>query len=182
MSKFYDDLQFSHDASDNPIWKEIYGQFFPTAKEVVDYREMGEHQLLGIDRMIALGNTRAIYIDEKVRRKDYGGDIFLEVWSSEERQTPGWIQKPLYVDYIAYAVLESGKAYLLPVLQLQEAWIRHGEQWEAKYGTKKAFTNLVYDGGYHSVGVPVPVDILFRAIGGCLRCDFKSETEILSHG
>jgi hypothetical protein len=172
MSDFRKDLQYSHEASEDPMWEhQIYPQWFSNLQSVNNHKLAGDHQFMGIDKTIVLSNGKTYYIDEKVRRTDYG-DILLEVWSSEERRTPGWIQKPLIADYIAYAVLENGKAYLLPVQQLQEAWRQHGEQWKAEYGVRRAYTKLKYDRRYCSVSVPVPVNKLYQAIGGCLRCDF----------
>jgi hypothetical protein len=97
-------------------------------------------------------------VDEKVRTTDWP-DILLEQWSDEARRVAGWIQKPLACDFIAYAFAPSGVCYLLPVAALQRAWRRNGKAWIARYGTRRA-----HNVGYISVGVPVPRDVLLRAI------------------
>ena len=56
-----------------------------------------------------------LYRDEKVRAEDWP-DILLEQWSDEDRRAPGWVQKPLACDYIAYSFAPSGVCYLLPVM------------------------------------------------------------------
>ena len=62
-------------------------------------------------------------------------------------------------DFIAYAFAPSGICYLLPVAPLQRAWRQHGKEWIRRYGTRRA-QNV----GYVSVSVPVPKDVLMRAI------------------
>lgn len=59
-----------------------------------------------------------------MRAEDWG-DILLEQWSDEPRRVPGWVQKPLACDVIAYAYAPSSVSYLLPVMPYSElgaAW------------------------------------------------------------
>jgi hypothetical protein len=56
-------------------------------------------------------------------------DILLEQWSDEARRVPGWVQKPLACDFIAYAFAPSRRCYLLPVALLQRAWRLNGREW-----------------------------------------------------
>ncbi len=91
-----------------------------------------DHQRNGIDRSIVLQNGKTIWIDEKARGKNkitgkVYTDIALEFLSDEAQKTPGWVCKPLLCDYINYAIIPLGRAYLLPVQQLQTAWNRYGE-------------------------------------------------------
>ncbi len=160
---FRESLDFSHKASDLPIWKEIYEKAFPGCI-MVDHRQDGYHQRAGIDRSLILPSSKQILVDEKVRgrNKKTGKvytDIALEFISNDRTGAPGWVCKPLAADYIAYAIAPLGKAYLLPVLDLQAAWRSCGECWRQKYFIVKALNN-----GYttHSVGVP-PKEI-FREI------------------
>jgi hypothetical protein len=171
LHDFKSSLESSHRASDLPIWLEIYQQAFPDMQAAIDHRADGEHQRAGIDRSITLSNSKQILIDEKIRWKDYG-DIALEYWSDRGRRIPGWVCKPLRADYICYAIAPTGKAYLLPVPQLQQAWRKHGDQWKADYRDCNA-PNV----GYITVSCAVPVAVLFRAIGECLRVSFTPVRE-----
>jgi len=82
----------------------------------------------------------------------------------EERRIPGWIQKPLACDFIAYAYAPTETCYLLPVVPLQRAWRQRGREWIVAYGTRRA-----RNPGYVSVGVPVPRDVLMQAIVDAMR-------------
>ncbi|AYJ88017.1 hypothetical protein D3Y57_14295 [Sphingomonas paeninsulae] len=108
--------------------------------------------------MLTLSCGRTYTIDEKIRAEDWP-DILLEQWSDERRRIPGWIQKPLACDFIAYAYAPSGRCFLLPVPALQRAWRHHGRRWIETYGRRSA-----YNPGYVSVSVPVPTEALMQAI------------------
>jgi len=164
---FQESLAFSHAASDNPMWLECYKQFFPTMIACVDHRADGDHQRAGIDRSITLENSKQILVDEKVRKKDYG-DILLEYISVDTTGAPGWVCKPLMCDYIAYAILPRGKAYLLPVIPLQRAWTNHSAQWLQRFG-KRAAQNR----GYQTWNCPLPFGVLFKALTTAQIADFK---------
>ena len=125
-----------------------------------------EQQRAGIDRSVILANSKQILIDEKIRMKAYT-DILLEYWSDRDRRVPGWVCKPLRCDYICYAIAPLGRAYLLPVPQLQQAWLKYSDDWRAAYRDCNAQNR-----GYVTVSCPVPVADLFKAIGECLRVGF----------
>lgn len=163
---FAESLAASHAASDLSIWEQIYRRAFPTFCAMVDHRDDGEHQRAGIDRSVILANSKQLLIDEKVRNKDYG-DILLEYLSNDRRNVPGWVCKPLRADYICYAIAPSGRAFMLPVPQLQLAWAAHGEQWKATYRCVPAAND-----GYKTYSCAVPVSVLFPAIGQALRFGF----------
>lgn len=169
---FRESLEQSQEANDLPIWREMYQQAFPSMVAMVDHRQDGEHQRAGIDRSVILANSKQILIDEKVRFKAYD-DICLEVWSDKGRRVPGWVAKPLRCDYIAYAVAPLGKGYLLPTVQLQSAWAKHGEQWSNEYFHPEAY-NKRGESEWVTENVAVPVPVLFKAIGGCLRLTFEA--------
>jgi hypothetical protein len=160
-------LAKSHRAADLPIWEEIYRRAFHDFAAMVDHRADGEHQRAGIDRSIILANSKQLLVDEKIREVDYG-DILLEHVSNDRRGDPGWVCKPLRADYIAYAVLPSRVCYLLPVPQLQQAWRRWGSEWLARYRRVEA-----RNAEYLTLSCPVPVRVLFSAIGQCLRVSFS---------
>ena len=173
---FEESLKKSHSAEDLPFWNEIYKKAFPTLIAIINHRKDGDHQRLGIDRSIVLENSKQILVDEKTRFKNEKtgkiyNDIALEYWSDIDRQIPGWVCKPLLADYIAYAIAPLGKCYLLPVIQLQEAWKRNHIEW-IKNGFIINAKNK--NGNFYWTTVSVGVDpkILFAAIGKNLRIDF----------
>jgi hypothetical protein len=173
VNDFKADLAFSHSFEENPIWDEIYKKSFPTMVEKISYKADGFWQREGIDRGIVLSNTKQIFIDEKVRgrNKKTGqvyDDIALEYLSSKEHNKPGWICKPLRADYIAYLIAPLGRCYMLPVIQLQAAWLKYGAEWIRKYPPVSA-QNI----GYITMSVGVPTNILFKALGEELRINFN---------
>ncbi|TZG26555.1 hypothetical protein FYJ91_12910 [Sphingomonas montanisoli] len=121
-------------------------------------RDDGWAQRGGVDRVLTLACGRTYTVDEKVRAEDWD-DILLEQWSDEERRVPGWVQKSLACDFIAYAYAPSRVCYLLPVVPLQRAWRMHGREWIGLYGQRRAVNP-----GYVSVSVPVPRSALISAI------------------
>lgn len=163
---FQECLERSQQYADAPWWEEVYRKAFVGFLAMHCIRKDGWAQRGGIDRIILLKGGKQITIDEKVREKDYG-DILLERWSDKEKRKPGWVQKDLACDYIAYAVAPSRKCYLLPVLQLQRSWADHGHKWIAKYGTKDALNRH-----YTTANVPVPVDVLFAAIQDAMMIEW----------
>ena len=172
---FQKSLKKSHAAEDLPFWLEAYRAAFPTMRAMVNHREDGDHQRAGIDRSIVLENSKQILIDEKVRYRNSNGqvytDIALEYLSDQARGTPGWVCKPLLCDYIAYAIAPLGICYLLPVTQLQSAWVNHGEQWISKYFSVVA-QNKSNGNYWKTISVAVPAGEVFKAIGQCLRVRF----------
>lgn len=176
---FAESLASSHAAEDLPFWETAYRKAFPGFATMVSHRKDGPHQRAGIDRSIILDNSRQILVDEKVRwrNKKTGkvyNDIALEYLSDEARMVPGWVCKSLLADYIAYAIAPLGRCYLLPVIQLQEAWRVHSDMWIRAYPRVPADN---YDPAtlrsWCTLSVGVPVAVLFKSIGDCLRVSFE---------
>jgi hypothetical protein len=163
---FTHSLQKSHAASDLALWLEVYKKAFVDFESMIDLRADGEHQRAGIDRMVVLSSGSYFYIDEKIRFKNYG-DILLEYWSNQERKIPGWVCKPLRCHYIAYAIAPAGVCYLLPVIQLQAAWRKHGAEW---IGT--GYRIKAQNDGWTTISTAVAPDKLFAAIGSEHRIRF----------
>jgi hypothetical protein len=155
---FGSSLALSESFSDAPWWLEIYRKAFPTMISAVSVRNGGWAQRGGIDRVITLACGRVFTVDEKVRTADWP-DILLEQWSDEERRSPGWVQKPLPCDFIAYAFAPSRRCYLLPVAPLQRAWRQNGRSWVRDFGQRRALNP-----GYATASVPVPIEALMPAI------------------
>lgn len=151
-------LAIAEGFTDASWWTDLYRKAFPSMLSAVSVRNDGWAQRGGIDRVITLACGRVFTVDEKVRTNDWP-DILLERWSDEERAKPGWIQKPLACDFIAYAFAPSRRCYLLPVAPLQRAWRLNGRHWIDRYGERHAFNP-----GYRSSNVPVPIKALMDAI------------------
>lgn len=166
IHNFQDSLKKSHLAEDLPFWEECYRAFFLDFATMVNHRADGWWQRAGIDRTIVLHSSKNYKIDEKVRWGNYL-DIALEELSSVENKTAGWVEKSLMADFIAYAIAPRGKCYLLPVPQLQAAWLRNKHEWRKKYPRIQASNE-----GYTTLSWGIPVSELFSAIGGGFRCDF----------
>jgi len=181
LHDFQTSLAKSHAVEDWPMWEVIYRRAFPDFAAMVNHRQDGWHQRQGIDRSITLSNSKQILIDEKARgRNAITGkvyeDVALEYWSDEQRRVPGWVCKSLLADYIAYAIVPLGKCYLLPVIQLQAAWLQHSQAWKDAYPIIRAKNTR-----WVTVSVGVPVRVLFAAIGDCLRVKFDPQ-EMEIHG
>ncbi|SFS12364.1 hypothetical protein [Sphingomonas jatrophae] len=144
--------------ADSDWWMDTYRRAFPRLRSAVAVRQDGWAQRAGVDRVLTLACGRTFTVDEKVRAEEWP-DILLEQWSDESRRVPGWVQKPLACDFIAYAYAPSGVCYLLPVVPLQRAWRLNGRDWIKRYGTRRA-QNV----GYVTANVPVPRSVLLVAI------------------
>lgn len=142
----------------NDWWIPIYRRAFPTLMSAVAVEQDGWAQRGGIDRLLTLACGRTFTVDEKIRTEDWP-DVLLERWSNEALRRPGWVQKPLAADFIAYAHAPAATCVLLPVPALQRAWRQHGRQWIGLYGQRRAQNQ-----GYTTVSVPVPRSVLMQAI------------------
>jgi hypothetical protein len=162
VHRFADSLALSDSYADADWWLPVYRRAFPRLQSAVSIRQDGWAQRGGVDRVLTLACGRTYTVDEKVRAEDWP-DILLEQWSDEARRVPGWVQKPLACDFIAYAYAPSGVCYLLPVVPLQRAWRQHGREWVERYGTRRAANP-----GYVSASVPVPRAALMRAIADAM--------------
>ena len=172
---FRTSLALSETFSDAPWWMDLYRRAFPTLVSAVSVRNDGWAQRGGIDRVITLACGRVYTVDEKVRTSDWP-DILLEQWSDEGRRSPGWIQKPLACDFIAYAFAPSRRCYLLPVALLQRAWRIEGREWVEVYGQRRA-----RNPNYVSTSVPVPIGVLMRAMMTAMILQMPSD-DSLSQG
>ncbi len=171
VHNFNSQLDFSNRTELDPIWERIYRKTFPGFLSMTSLREDGPHQKLGLDRVLVLGNSKTIFIDEKMRRK-IRNDIALEYISVDTTNAPGWVCKPMTADYIAYGMRDgedatTGVCFLLPVIQLQAAWSKNGEFWKSKYGKFPA-----QNATYRTWICPVPISVLYPAMGNCLRVSF----------
>lgn len=162
---FATSLALSHEQADAECWPEIYSRAFPGYLSAVSVRRDGWAQRGGIDRVVTLRSGKTVTIDEKVRSKDWD-DIALERWSDRDRRTPGWIQKDLACDFIAYAFIPSQRCYLFPALTLRRAWQLEGRNWIELAETEAGGFRIVLaeNRNYVTESVAVPTEILLAAV------------------
>lgn len=179
VNDFNECLKFSHKFEDHPVWSRVYKAAFPNIVGTVSYQQDGFWQREGVDRGIMLSTTKQILVDEKVRgRNKITGrvydDILLEYKSTNT--SAGWVCKPLRADYIAYLIAPLGVCYMLPVIQMQNAWEKNKAEWfaNAEDRSNKGFQKVsAKNNGYTTLSLAVPVNVLFPAMGGQLRVKFN---------
>lgn len=195
MGDFYDDLEWSRAQSKLPLWEEAYREFFPDFAGMTDVPGDGWAQRAGIDRRINTSNGRTHTSDEKSRRDYYASKhreyftpnatIFPDIALEYEHQfdngtkTPGWIEKPLAVDYLAYGILPLSRIYLLPMDRLQYAWYRYKDDWLREFKYRISPNN-----GYKTFFCPVPVPVVLYGIcnGMIYKHSWKEEySKYLKH-
>lgn len=169
---FQEDLAWSEQASCEPFWDAVYRKAFPNMVAHMPCGGDTFSQRQGIDRIIHLANGKTLYIDEKKRRKVYT-DIALEYISSDATNAPGWIEKDLAIDYLAYAFMPISTCYLFPWPMLRRAWSQFSPQWKTKYQAIQA-----YNPGYTTWSLCVPIDILQRAVTTATVIDVSDEMEV----
>lgn len=158
MHDFRTELKFSEISSDEPFWFEVYKKAFPNMVNLMLCSGDTQSQRMGIDRLILMANGKVLMIDEKKRKEDYP-DVLLEYISVDTTGAPGWIEKDLSIDYLAYAFMKSKRVYLFDWLALRRAWMHYKNDWIAKYQRITAQNN-----GYKTISVAVPTDTLRYAV------------------
>ncbi len=159
IHNFAASLELSKAQEDAPWWGEVYAKAFPGLAGMVSVRDDGWAQRGGIDRVLTMKSGKVLTVDEKVRAKSYG-DILLERWSDRGRKVPGWMQKDLACDFIAYAFIPDRRCYLFPFPQLRAAWLNAGRDWIAQAEqAQDGFNVILADNGRYvteSIAVPIP--------------------------
>lgn len=175
VHNFQESLAKSHKQEDAPWWVEVYTKAFPGFASMVSVRADGWAQRGGIDRVITLKSGRTVTVDEKVRYKSYP-DIVLERWSDRARKIPGWIQKDLACDYIAYAFVPDCRCYLLPFLQLRTAWMQNGRDWIANAQARRDGFKVANadNGSYITESIAVPIPILIEALSAAQKVEWAA--------
>ena len=166
LHNFKTDLAFSDAASDEDFWWDIYKAAFV---DLVDWAKcQGDNagQRAGVDRVIVLSNGKTLTIDEK-KRRDNWNDVLLEYGSFRDgkKVLEGWINKPLVIDYLAYAFMPRRTAILLPWNLLQAAWKKNSEAWLLNPSYKKV---KAMNRNYTTHSVAVPIQELRKAINSAM--------------
>lgn len=160
--QFTGSLALSAKYADAAWWSEVYHQAFPTLQAMVNVRGDGWAQRGGIDRQLVLADGTVLKVDEKVRSKVYP-DFCLEAFSDVDRKTPGWLDKNLTCDYIAYAFIPTRTCYLLPYQLLCRAWRIHRVEWWRDHRIPNAH-NEEAGRKWQTANVGVPIPAVMEAI------------------
>ncbi len=148
MVSFQEDLAFSN--SHNDMWDSLYAAAFPDLVSIARVPGNNAAQKAGIDTVLVLKSGAVLRVDEKLSRK-IRPNFFLEY---SAHQKPGWLEKELHVDIIAYAFLPNRTAYMLPYPALRKAWDTHKEAWKTKYNKITSTAS----------GAVVPIEEVLQAI------------------
>lgn len=165
---FRERLAYSEVASDEPFWNAVYRKAFPSMVNLMLASGDTESQRMGIDRVIILSNGQVLKIDEK-KRTEIFQDILLEYISVDKTGAPGWIEKDLAIDFLAYAFMPNKRVYLFPWLLLRRAWRHFKDKWIEMYPKITANNN-----GYKTISVAVPIEVLVKAVNAASVIQLES--------
>lgn len=170
VHKFREQLQWGEAQSYESFWDAVYKKAFPTMVNHMQCLGASSSQRMGIDRVIHLNNGKTLYIEEKKRREVYP-DILLEYVSVDKTGAPGWMEKDMLVDYLAYAFMPTKRCHLYPFPILRRAWIEHRDDWISRFRTVKAENE-----GYTTLSVAVPIGVLRMAVSSASVIDVSNES------
>ena len=169
---FFRSLEWGERQKDECFWDAVYRAAFPNLVNHMPTTGDVASQRMGIDRVIFLANGQTIQIDEKKRGKEYG-DILLEYISVDTTGAPGWIEKDLAIDFLAYAFISSRRCYLFSWPLLRLAWQANRDRWKAAYRPV-----IARNRGYRTFSIPVPIPELQRCIARCLIIDVVIDVQV----
>lgn len=154
VNDFRESLDWSINIANDPFWDKFYGKLFPGMEWHMVCSENCQGQHLGIDRIVYLKSGQIRNIQEKVR-KNLWPDILLEFISNDKHGTPGWMEKPLLIDYLVYVFWAEKKGYVFDWAMLRRAWLHFRDKWLEKYKIIDSQNE-----GYVTKSVAVPIDVL----------------------
>ena len=167
---FHESLRKSNDARTESFWQEAYRAAFPDLRSILDNARDNGAQRCGVDRLVVLRSTQVIRIDEKARFEDFG-DMLIEIGHVHNRgsRSPGWIEKDLTIDFLAYGVVPARRCYLFPWPLLRAAWVKHGESWKDRARAREQGYRVVKAHNRHWVtyNITLPMDHVRSAVAEC---------------
>lgn len=164
---FRTSLAWSEAQSCEPFWDTVYRKAFPNLVNHMPCLGDTQSQRMGVDRVIHLSNGHTLHVDEKKRREAYD-DILLEYAHTNGK--PGWMEKDLRIDYLAYAFMPTKQCYLFPWPLLRRAWLQFRDEWKGKHPTIKGKNQT-----YITLSVAVPIPVLRSAISTAAIIDVSKE-------
>lgn len=173
---FQERLQWSEAKGYEPFWEAVYKKAFPNLVNHMLCSGDTDSQRQGVDRLLFLSNNMTLRIDEKKRNVTYP-DILLEYISVDTTGAPGWMDKDLAIDYLAYAFIPTKQCYLYPWPLLRRAWIRYRDEWIAKGKRKQEGFRIVpgKNRNYTTWSVVVPIVVLQAALRSAIVIDVSRE-------
>lgn len=173
---FRQQLEWSEAASYEPFWDAVYRKAFPNLVNHMICSGDTAGQRMGVDRVLYLANNFTIAVDEK-KRKEVWPDVLLEYISVDTTGAPGWMEKDLAIDYLAYAFIPNRRCYLYPWPLLRRAWMHYKEQWisDGQRRTNGCRIVTAQNAGYKTYSVAVPIQTVQKAISTALIIDVSLE-------
>lgn len=165
VHKFDDCLRRSESAKHMDFWEKTYRKAFPDMVALQDNARDNDAQRGGVDRLVILRSTQILRIQEKARERDYG-DILLEYLSNDQSSTPGWMNKDLMIDYLAYGFVPSRRCYLFPWPLLRRAWLHHRDIWirNALHGVDGFKHVEAKNPNYKTLSVAISTTLLLKTV------------------
>lgn len=173
---FRQQLEWSEAAGYEPFWGAVYKKAFPNLVNHMMCSGDTASQRMGVDRLLYLANGKIIAIDEKKRKEQYP-DILLEYISVNTTGAPGWMNKDLAIDYLAYAFIPTKRCYLFPWPFLRRAWLHYRDQW-IEEGEKKSNGFRIVEAKnvkYKTLSVAVPIKAVQDAVQLAAIIDVSTE-------
>ncbi len=173
---FNEQLRWSEAAGYEPFWAAVYEKAFPNLVNHMMCSGDTASQRMGVDRLLYLANGLTVAIDEK-KRKEQWPDILLEYISVDTTGAPGWMDKDLAIDYLAYAFMPTKQCYLFPWQLLRRAWLHYRDRWIQDGESRKNGFRIVSapNAKYNTKSVAVPIKIVQDAVQLASIIDVSSE-------
>jgi len=162
---FHERLAHSLKASDEPFWNLAYRKAFFGVVGFIPIAQDCEAQRNGIDRLVAFEDGRVLRFDEK-KRDEVWPDILLEYRSNDRTQTPGWMDKALKIDFLAYAFMPTRRVYFFPWGLLRRSWTDNRDTWIANAkADRDGFRHITArNRTYSTLSIAVPIPALMAAL------------------
>lgn len=146
-----------------------YRTLWPSLLSIKAIPYSDQRQSLGVDRVIKVAECQVVYIEEKIREKDFGDFLCEEIsvfyGENDPRNVVGWTVDDKKISHlVAYYVIPCDQLVMLPAQLLRwtaKQWIN---SWAATYGRKIASTN---GGEWRTINVAVPWSVLWQRMREC---------------
>lgn len=175
---------------DKRFMEAVCRKAFPGHAGLIWNTRVNAAQYLGIDLVVVLSSGAKISIDVKCRGREFN-DVLLEDLSDAARRTPGWMNKDLQIDFLAYCFQDSLRCYLFPWPTLRRVWLANRRSWfgevpnnlpwaRTEKGWKKRGNNGFWkiaarNPTYTTLSLAVPIRVLRAAISDADLIDVSAE-------
>jgi hypothetical protein len=154
---FQFDLAWSEDMNQYAFYFLVLKYFYPWVANWDKVKNLIE-QKKGND-IILEGSGKILNVQMKARRMDYG-DIAIEYKHifNDGKEKLGWVESITIANEIIYCIIPSGRAYKIPMKELQQAWVTNKNDWIKLYDLKPARNE-----DYVTCNCGIPIEILIAA-------------------